>query len=135
LIITDKPKGTNDRERKHSMEKQVFTVGDRTDKFCAVCAEERGHIVSSINKRGQISRVGCPKCGTVSMFKLASRTLPHAAAKTPSPYDRTHTYRSGQSMTHVTFGIGEVTRLIEPRKMEVLFQDRVRCLIHAQGHE
>jgi hypothetical protein len=25
--------------------------------------------------------------------------------------------------------------LIEPRKMEVLFQDRLRRLIHAQGHE
>jgi hypothetical protein len=41
------------------MEKQVFTVGDRTDKFCAVCAEERGHIVTSVSKRGQISRVSC----------------------------------------------------------------------------
>jgi hypothetical protein len=33
------------------------------------------------------------------------------------------------------FGVGEVTRLIEPRKKEVLFQDRLRRLIHAQGHE
>ena len=117
------------------MEKQVFTVGDRTDKFCAVCAEERGHIVTSVSKRGQILRVCCSKCSTVSTFKLASRTLPHPAIKTPSPYDRTLTYRAGQSMTHEMFGIGEVTRLIEPRKMEVLFQDRLRRLIHAQDHK
>jgi hypothetical protein len=117
------------------MEKQVFTVGERIDKFCAVCAEERGHIVASVTKRGQISRVSCPKCSTVSTFKLASRTLPHPAMKAPSPYDRTLTYRAGQSMTHEMFGIGEVTRLMEPRKMEVLFQDRLRCLIHAQGRE
>ena len=44
------------------MEKQVFTVGERIDKFCAVCDEERGHIVTSVTKRGQISRVSCPKC-------------------------------------------------------------------------
>ncbi|HYK22113.1 MAG TPA: hypothetical protein VEV42_15350 [Pyrinomonadaceae bacterium] len=117
------------------MEKQVFTVGERIDKFCTVCAEERGHIVAAVTKRGQISRVSCPKCSTVSTFKLASRTLPHAAIKTPSPYDRTLTYRAGQSMTHEMFGIGEVTRLMEPRKMEVLFQDRLRRLIHAQGDE
>jgi hypothetical protein len=117
------------------MEKQVFTVGERIDKLCAVCAEERGHIVASVTKRGQISRVSCPKCSTVSTFKLASRTLPHPATKTPSPYDRTLTYRAGQTMTHDMFGIGEVTRLMEPRKMEVLFQDRLRCLIHAQGRE
>ena len=114
------------------MEKQVFTVGERTDKFCAVCDEERGHVATSVTKRGQISRVSCSKCGTVSTFQLAARTLPRQAAKTPSPYDRTVTYRAGQSMTHEMFGIGEVTRLIEPRKMEVLFQDRVRRLIHAQ---
>ena len=117
------------------MEKEVFTVGDRTDKFCAVCNEERGHIVTSVNKRGQISRVSCSKCDTISTFRLALRTLPRQATKSPSPYDRTLTYRAGQSMTHEMFGIGEVTRLIEPRKMEVLFQDRLRCLIHAQGHE
>ena len=117
------------------MEKQVFRVGERIDKFCAVCAEERGHIVASVTKRGQISRVSCPKCSTVSTFRLASRTLPPPAMNTPSPYDRTLTYRAGQSMMHEMFGIGEVTRLMEPRKMEVLFQDRLRCLIHAQGHE
>ena len=117
------------------MEKQLFTVGDRTDKFCTVCDEERGHIVASVTKRGQISRVSCPKYGTVSTFQLASRTLSRPAIKTPSPYDRTLTYRAGQSITHEMFGIGEITRLIEPRKMEVLFQDRLRRLIHAQGRE
>lgn len=134
MIINSPQQLQTERERKNPMEKQVFTVGDRTDKFCAVCDEERGHIVVSITKRGQISRVNCPKCGTVSLFKLASRTLPRAAIKSPSPYDRTLTYRAGQSMTHEMFGIGEVTRLIEPRKMEVLFQDRLRRLVHAQGH-
>ena len=117
------------------MEKQVFTVGERIDKLCAVCSEERGHIVTSVNKRGQISRVSCSKCETVSTFQLASRTLPRSASKVPSPYDKTQTYRAGQSMTHEMFGVGEVTRVIEPRKMEVLFQDRLRRLIHAQDHE
>jgi hypothetical protein len=36
-------------------------------------------------------------------------------------------------MAHETFGIGEVTQLIEPRKIDVLFQDRLRRLIHAQS--
>ena len=116
------------------MEKQVFAVGERADKLCENCNEERGHIVSAVNKRGQISRVSCAKCGTVSPFKLASRTLPRAALKTPLPYDRTLTYRAGQSMTHEVFGVGEVTRLIDPGKMEVLFQDRLRRLVHDQGH-
>jgi len=117
------------------MEKEVFTVDQRVDQLCAVCGEERGHIVKSVTKLGQISRVSCSKCGTVSIFKRSLRTSPRPANKIPSPYDRTVTYRAGQSMTHEMFGIGEVTRLIEPRKMEVLFQDRLRCLIHAQGRQ
>lgn len=117
------------------MEKPVFSVGERIDKFCAVCNEERGHIVTSVTKRGQISRVSCSKCGKVGTFQLSSRTSPRQSIKTPSPYDRTFTYRAGQSITHEMFGIGEVTQLIEPRKMDVLFQDRLRRLIHAQDHK
>ena len=117
------------------MEKQIFTVGQRADQLCAVCGEERGHIVKSVTKLGQISRVSCSKCGTVSTFKPSLRRSPRPTDKPPSAYDRTVTYRAGQSMTHEMFGIGEVTRLIEPRKMEVLFQDRLRCLIHAQGRQ
>ena len=114
------------------MEKELFAVGGRADKLCTKCDAERGHIVTAVTKRGQISRVRCATCGTVSTFRLSSRTSPRLALKTPSPYDRTLTYRAGQSITHEMFGIGEVTALIEPRKMDVLFQDRLRRLIHAQ---
>jgi hypothetical protein len=115
------------------MDKQIFAVGERADKLCAKCDEERGHIVTAVTKRGQISRVSCPKCGTVSTFKLSTRTPPGESRKAASPYDRTYTYRAGQTIEHRTFGIGEVTKLIEPRKIDVLFQDRVRRLIHAES--
>ena len=117
------------------MDKQLFVVGERVDKLCAKCNDERGHIVTAVTKRGQISRVRCPKCSTVSTFQLSSRTSPRLAAKTPSLYDRTFTYRAGQSITHSMFGVGEVTQLVEPKKMDVLFEDRLRRLIHGQGHE
>jgi hypothetical protein len=103
------------------------------DKLCAVCKEERGHVVASVTKRGQISRVDCPKCSTRSSFKsgvkLAGR---RSAAAIGAPYDRTRTYRTGQTMTHPTYGLGEVTALIEPQKIDVLFPDRIRRLIHAR---
>ena len=114
------------------MENQVFAVGDRADKLCNTCGEERGHVVTAVTKLGQISRVSCSKCGTASAFKLSSRTRPRLSSKTPLPYDRTYTYRTGQIMAHGTFGIGEVTGVIEPQKIDVLFEDRLRRLIHAQ---
>jgi len=118
--------------KENLVEKPIFAVGERADKLCAICLEERGHIVISITKRGQISRVKCPKCGTSSSFKLSSRTFPRLSNQPPSPYDRTRIYRTGQSMAHDTFGIGEVITLIEPRKIDVLFHDKLRRLLHAQ---
>jgi hypothetical protein len=116
-----------------AVEKQTHTVGERVEKFCASCGEERGHVVESVTKRGQVSRVRCPKCETSSAHKrgataLAARTGAGAGA----PYDQSRTYRAGQSMTHPTFGPGEVTAVIEPHKIDVLFPDRVRRLVHSQ---
>jgi ssDNA-binding Zn-finger/Zn-ribbon topoisomerase 1 len=119
-------------EKRTLMEKQTYTVGERADKLCAICNEERGHVVTSVTKRGQISRVNCPKCGTISTFKGSTRTSPRLPEKNLPAYDRTHTYRAGQNMMHTTYGVGEVTALIEPQKIDVLFTDRVRRLIHAQ---
>ncbi|HYO64059.1 MAG TPA: hypothetical protein VER08_10545 [Pyrinomonadaceae bacterium] len=116
------------------MENQAHTVGERVEKFCATCEEERGHVVASVTKRGQISRVSCPKCGTRS--PLSSRTAGSRgngpSAKSGAPYDPSYVYRTGQSMLHPTFGHGEVTAVIEPRKIDVLFSDRMRRLIHGR---
>jgi len=116
------------------VEKQIHTVGERVEKFCAICQEERGHVVASVTKRGQISRVSCPKCGTRSTFKSSTSAAQQGLrAKTGAPYDPKLTYRTGQSMLHPSFGQGEVTAVIEPQKIDVLFADRLRRLIHARA--
>jgi hypothetical protein len=116
------------------VEKQIYTVGERVEKFCAACGEERGHVVASVTKRGQISRVTCPKCGARSTFKAAGAegVARGERGKAGAPYDPARTYRAGQSLTHPTFGQGEVTAVIEPHKIDVLFADRMRRLIHAR---
>ena len=115
-------------------EEHLYKVGERVEKFCAVCEEERGHVVATVTKRGQISRVDCPKCGTRSTFKSKTRTTggARAAAQASQPYDRTRTYRPGQTILHPVYGPGEVTAVIEPQKIDVLFADRLRRLIHAR---
>ena len=115
------------------MEKETFAVGQRVDKLCAVCEIERGHVVASITKRGQVSRVSCPVCGTRSAFKSGVKTTGgRAAAQAGAPYDPKRLYRTGQTMMHPSFGLGEVTALVEPQKMDVLFADRLRRMIHGR---
>jgi hypothetical protein len=115
------------------VDNQIHKSGERVEKFCAVCDEERGHVVASVTKAGRITRVSCPKCGTRSSFKAERDTSTRRAPKSGEPYDRTHTYRAGQSLTHPVFGLGEVTAVVEPQKIDVLFPDRMRRLIHARA--
>ena len=110
-------------------EKESFAIGDRVEQMCIACGEERGHIVASVTKKGKITRVSCPICGSRVPYK--SGTPRRASTKAGAPYDRARTYRRGQTMIHPTFGEGEVTAIIEPGKIDVLFADRIRRLIHA----
>ena len=112
-------------------EKRTFKVGDRVEQMCVTCKEERGHVVALISKAGRVTRVDCPICGSRVPYQagLTQRT----SAKAGAPYDRTRTYRRGQTLMHPTFGEGEVTAIIEPQKMDVLFADRLRRLIHASA--
>lgn len=119
--------------KKAVMERPTYAVGDRVEKLCVACDEDRGHIVASITKRGLISRVTCPKCGTRSSFSAGTKSkggLPRSVVS--EPYDRRRTYRTGQIMIHPMWGAGEVTAVIEPRKIDVLFSDRLRRLIHSR---
>jgi hypothetical protein len=112
-------------------EKRTFTPGERIEQMCTTCGEERGHVVASISKQGKITRVSCPICGSLVPYKggVARRR----SAKAGAPYDRNQTYRRGDAMSHPIFGEGEVTAIIEPRKIDVLFPDRIRRLIHASN--
>jgi len=110
-------------------EKETFAIGDRVEQMCMTCGEERGHIVASMTKKGKITRVSCPICGSRVPYK--SGTTRRASNKVGAPYDRARTYRRGQTLMHPTFGEGEVTAIIEPGKMDVLFADRMRRLIHS----
>lgn len=111
--------------------KTVFKVGDRVDQMCITCNEERGHIVLSLSKTGKITRVGCPMCSSRVAYRTG--TTHSASTKFGAPYDRTRAYRKGQTLVHPKFGAGEVTAIIEPQKMDVLFADRIRRMIHAHS--
>jgi DNA-directed RNA polymerase subunit RPC12/RpoP len=110
-------------------EKRIFTTGERIEQMCITCGEERGHVVASISKQGRITRVSCPICGSRVPYKAG--VTRHASKKVGAPYNRAQTYRRGDTLIHPMFGEGEVTAIIEPRKIDVLFADRIRRLIHS----
>jgi hypothetical protein len=118
---------------KIGMNERLYEVGQRVDKWCAACAEGRGHVVDSVSVKGRVTRVSCPICGTRGTFKNGGASYAAAGSGVDAqPYDWTHSYRVKQLINHPTYGIGEVVALIEPQKMDVLFADRIRRLVHSR---
>jgi hypothetical protein len=115
------------------MNQQKYQVGDTLEMSCSACDADTVHSVEAATKLGKISKASCTKCQTTSTFTRGVKTgVSMSGGSTASPYDRTRKYRKGQSMLHATFGQGEVTAVVDPQKIDVLFGDRTRRLIHAQ---
>ncbi len=115
------------------MEKSIHSIGERIDKFCTVCDRACGHVIATLSKKERISMVACPRCGTRSRYSMkADIVRVKASGKSSEVYSGARTYRVGQWMTHQAYGEGEVTALVEPQKIDVLFSDRLRRLIHSR---
>ncbi len=116
------------------MKIEKFEVGESINMLCSGCDVEQDHTVESVTKQGKITKAICQVCATSSTFSRGVKTsVAMGGSKTASPYDRTRKYRKGQAMLHSTFGQGEVTAVIEPHKIDVLFGDQTRRLIHSQN--
>lgn len=115
------------------MKQEKYQVGDSLEMLCSSCDSDQIHTIESVTKLGKISKAVCSTCATASTFTRGVKTaVSMGGGKAASPYDRTRKYRKGQAMLHSVFGHGEVTAVIEPQKIDVLFGDQTRRLIHAQ---
>lgn len=115
------------------MKNKKYAVDEQVERFCSACDADQMHTVVTVTKQGMITKLTCDNCLTASTYSRDVKTsVTMGKGKTGSPYDRTRKYRKGQAMVHDVFGQGEVMEVIEPQKIDVLFGDRVRRLIHAQ---
>ncbi|MCC7307807.1 MAG: hypothetical protein IT173_09580 [Acidobacteria bacterium] len=115
------------------MKNEKYTAGDTIAMLCSGCDEETSHSIQAVTKLGKISAAVCDTCQTSSTFKAGVKTGVAAGnAKAAKAYDRAKRYRKGQAMTHPVFGHGEVTAVLDLEKIDVLFGDRTRRLIHGQ---
>ena len=112
---------------------EKYSIGESIVMMCSACDVEQTHLVQTATKQGKITSAVCEVSATSSTFSRGVKTsVAMGKSKTASPYDRTRKYRKGQAMMHTHFGQGEVTAVIEFQKIDVLFGDRTRRLIHAQ---
>lgn len=115
------------------MKTEKYESGAKVSMYCSACEADTEHTVGTVTKLGKISSAVCDNCQTASTFKSGVKTgVTAGKGKAPEPYDRTKRYRKGQAMMHDIFGHGEVTAVFETQKIDVLFGETTRRLIHDQ---
>ncbi len=55
----------------------------------------------------------------------------NASTKPMKPYAPTGAFSAGDKLSHPTFGEGIVQKLIYPNKMEIIFRNDLKILVHA----
>jgi len=133
------------------MDDEKVVVGGEIDAFCFHCKRVTLHTVVSM-LRGRPAKVLCNACEGQHQFhasgpesggreggrtKQAPRSraiwedaLSKADASHVQPYRPTHCFQPEDVMEHPHFGKGVVVRVYDLTKMEVLFEDQVRRLVH-----
>lgn len=115
------------------MKDKKFELGQTVEMPCSICDAEQNHTAESVTKLGKITKAVCDVCGTVSSFRRGKKvSVDITKARAGTPYDQTQRYKKGQAMTHSTFGQGEVTAVVDAQKIDVLFGDQTRRLIHSR---
>ena len=113
-------------------EAPIFVIGDRVEKLCLKCGEERGHVIASLSQtRENIASELCEMRHPGNVQEWCFERVKGAKLN-----------RVGLtiSLAHIALGRpcsipllpGEVTAVIEPLKIDVLFSDRMRRLVHAR---
>jgi hypothetical protein len=124
-------------------------VGEEVSAYCPSprCSTDRVHTVISMYE-DEIRRVQCTSCGEVHAFRRPRGTpdAPTERATPPSwenamsgkdpstsrPYSIRTTYAVGDLVHHPVFEIGVVLEVLPESKIEVVFRDGSRILVHAR---
>lgn len=128
-------------------------IGKDVDSWCTRCRMMLAHTVEAV-VNGRITRVHCNTCGGQHAHRVkppgqatGSRARPaRAEAAKPArdygallrsrdpatarPYATTERFKDGELIRHPTFGIGLVTSLRDANKIDVVFADGNKTLIH-----
>ncbi len=136
-------------------EPTVHQVGDEIDAYCYKCKRVTLHNIVSV-LRSKVAKVICRACqsqhkyyagesakgkaakehkerGVVKARNLWEQELARVEGKAPVPYDPKVTFKKDDVVEHRHFGKGVVLRVYDGCKMSVIFEDKIRKLVHAKA--
>ncbi len=135
-----------------------YTVGGDVDAHCTKCKMELAHvIVAMVDTRPK--RVECKTCGSTHNYRSntdvkeatkrkTKRTTTKAAQAQAQDYETalagrdiasaqryriTEEFQEGAVVDHKKFGLGVVTRVLSGSKIEVIFREGSKTLVHQRA--
>lgn len=123
-------------------------IGDRIDSYCGRCKMMLAHTVESI-ENGKIKKCHCNTCGAQHAYrpKAPKKAGGGPSGIEPSDYDKlmksqdpnkarkyalSDKFQPMELIKHSSFGLGIVLTCKESNKIDVLFQDGTKTLVHCR---
>jgi hypothetical protein len=144
---------TSREENLMAAKEKTIKVGKTVEAFCPICKANTTHKVTAA-QGGKIKKVKCTKCASTTAFRapkkmkppaigangakprLSTRRLPKDWAtlvaavdqKTAPTYKLSGDYSNVTALSHKIFGLGVITRVLSPDKIEVVFKKKTAIL-------
>lgn len=123
-------------------------IGDRVDSYCGRCKMMLAHTVEAV-ENGKIKKCHCNTCGAQHAYraKAPKRGAGVPATLDTSDYEKliksqdpgkakkyaiSERFQPTELIKHASFGVGIVLTCKESNKIEVLFQDGAKTLVHGR---
>jgi uncharacterized Zn finger protein len=121
----------------------ALSVSSEITAYCPDCTAVKPHVVVAM-KGTRASKTECKVCGSVHPYR---KNPPDTKAKKrsqfedamegrdvskPIPYKTSRKFNQDDVIQHKTFGLGLVTRVVSEKKMEVLFEESSKLLVHGR---
>jgi uncharacterized Zn finger protein len=121
----------------------ALSVGTEIDAFCPACKNVRKHAITAM-KGTRAAKTECRSCGSVHPYR---KNPPDTKAKKrsqyedamegrdvtkPIPYRLNRKLNQDDVIQHKAFGVGLVIRVVSDKKIEVLFEDSSKLLVHGR---
>lgn len=121
----------------------ALAAGSDVDAYCPSCSGVKPHVVVAM-KGTRAAKTECRSCGSVHAYR---KNPPDTKAKKrsqyeeamegrdlskPIPYRVNRKFSLDDVIEHKSFGVGLVTRVVSDKKMEVLFQESTKLLVHGR---
>ena len=120
-----------------------LAAGSDIEAYCPACKNVKPHVVVAM-KGTRAAKTECRSCTSVHPYR---KNPPDAKAKKrsqyedamegrdvakPIPYRLNRKFNMDDVINHKSFGVGLVIRVISDKKMEVLFEESSKLLVHGR---